>query len=141
MNIRYMGAKKAALRQQYTMVQGVGFVPVCPYCWEVKKRYTAPAHAHHFLVTRGDVQRWPEANRFLIDDARNLVVLCDTCHEIDPGPTQQMTEFCIAYKTRQGHDLQAFLNGLPFKVLGQEMENLVAQYHQSPEQVLATRNA
>lgn len=103
------GLKYKLIFEQKVMHHGK-FVSLCPYCNE-----RLATDMHEGLVKRSDVQSLPEEVQLLIYCKENCIVLCHECH-MQHGQTSYMTEWFVEYRTSQGHDLEAWLRSLPFKV-------------------------
>ena len=113
-NIQYLKARKVVLDEQKHLVRYFGYVPVCPRCWK-SNIYSPPTDGHHFLVKKGDVQRWELENRELINVPDNIIMLCHECHMLF-GQTAHLTEWCVEHKESLGYDLKSWLETLPFKI-------------------------
>jgi hypothetical protein len=114
-NFKYLQVRQTVLQEQAHVVPSHGYGPVCPHCWLENGIYTLPTEGHHFLVKKGDVQRWKLEDRELINVPDNIIMLCNHCHMFF-GQTSHFTEWCVEYKTDLGYNLKEWLETLPFKI-------------------------
>jgi hypothetical protein len=115
------------------VVPGAGYIPVCPRCNSAR-----PTDMHEGLIKKGDVQGWPELDRYLINHQLNCVVICHRCH-MEHGQTSEMTEWFIEHKINHGYTIEqitAWIDSLPFKVQTLRI-GYVREYQQTSEQSMA----